>query len=107
MTTIEFKQKFPQYKDLEGNELWDKMTEVFLNTNEVLTADPNREIIYHEPITLLNGVIVSVEDSSKTRWLNSKGEEVFLKEDAPMEKPTESYRMNIIDFGEKEDENIQ
>lgn len=30
MTTTEFKQKYPQYKNLEEGELWNKMEEYYL-----------------------------------------------------------------------------
>lgn len=100
MTTTEFKKKYPQHSHLEGDALWDEMTLSLLNNDNVLTADPNREIIYHEPITLPNGISVSIEDSSTTRWLNSKGEEVKVKpEKRVVDNVAESYRMEIVDFG--------
>ena len=117
MTTEEFKIKYPHYAHLEGDELWDKITLVLLESDNVLHADPNREIIYHDPVTI-NGMEWLVENDSKTRWLNNKGEEVKLKEcnrngikrdgesctlnnNCTYPKclaPTESYRMEIIDF---------
>lgn len=98
MTTTEFKIKYPQYSNLEGNELWDTMAEIVLQQDNVLYADPNQEKIYHEPITLENGIIVKVEDSSTTRWLNNKGEEVKVREEKIKYPQTESYRVEIIDF---------
>ena len=100
MTTEEFKIEYPQYSHLENDALWDKMTEVLLQSDNVLTADPNREIIYHEPI-VINGMSYSVEDEYATVWLNNKGEKVKLKEPEYFKgNPTESYRCEIIDFGE-------
>ena len=98
MTTEEFKIEYPQYSHLENDALWDKMTEVLLQSDSVLTADPNREIIYHEPV-VINGITWSVEDSSTTVWLNNKGEKVKLIESEYFKgSPTESYRCEIIDF---------
>lgn len=102
MTTEEFKIKYPNYAHLEGDELWDKMTLVLLESDNVLHADPNREIIYHDPVTI-NGIKLSVEDDSTTRWLNNKGEEVKLKEvDYFKGNPTESYKVEIINFSKHE-----
>jgi len=98
MTTEEFKIEYPQYSHLENNALWDKMTEVLLQSDNVLIADPNREIIYHEPVSFFGGQIF-MEDSSTTVWLNNKGEKVKLKEPEYFKgSPTESYRCEIIDF---------
>ena len=100
MTTEEFKIEYPQYSHLENDALWDKMTEVLLQSDNVLIADPNREIIYHDPI-VINGMSYSVEDDSTTVWLNNKGEKVKLKEPEYFKgSPTESYKCEIIDFGE-------
>lgn len=98
MKAIEFKSQYPQYSHLEGEGLWDKMTLTLLEGDNVLTADPNQVKTYHDPIILANGVSVSVEDSSTTRWLNSKGEEVKLAEEKINHPQTESYRLEIIDF---------
>jgi len=97
MTTEEFKTAYPHYSHLEGDELWDKMTEMLLESVNVLTADPDREIIYHDPI-IINGETWSVEDSSSTVWLNKKGEKVKIIEPEYKGSPTESYRVEIIDF---------
>jgi hypothetical protein len=101
MTVKEFKVAYPQYSNLEGDDLWDKMTEVFLECGEVLYADPNQVKVFHEPIQTEYGKI-TIEDSSTTRWLNSKGELVRVGEpDEPVcEKPVENYKFEIIDFGE-------
>lgn len=103
MTTTEFKQKYPQYKKLEGDELWDKMTESLLETEDVLYADPNQIKVFHKPIETEYGKI-SIEDSSTTRWLNSKGELVRIGEPyyPKVGTPTESYRGVIIDFSDGE-----
>jgi hypothetical protein len=99
MTPKEFKIKYPQYSNLEGDILWDVMIEMLLCSDNVLTADPNREIIYHEPTLLPCGSSISVEDNSTTRWLNSKGEEVKLKPEPKfVGSATESYRMIILDL---------
>jgi len=98
MTTTEFKIKYPKYSALEGDELWDKMTETLLHSNNCLYADPNRDIIYHDPIAI-DGMSIQIEDSSTTRWLNSEGEEVIVpSNDSPTEPSHTSYRMHIIDF---------
>lgn len=100
MTETEFKRDYPQHAHLEGDELWDKMTEVFMECGEVLYADPNQVKIFHEPIETEYGK-VSIEDSSTTRWLNKKGGLVTVGEPIrPVsDTPLESYRMEIIDFG--------
>jgi|SRR3972149_3423212 len=102
MTTQEFKIKYPQHSQLEGNDLWDKMTKSLFETGETLYADPNQVKVYHESIEIY-GNKVSIEDSSTTRWLNSKGELVRIGEpDEPtLKNPITSYRMEIINFGEK------
>lgn len=99
MTQNEFKIKYPQYSHLEGDEL-DMMTLSLLESDGVLYADPNQVKTYLPPIEVF-GNKVSIEDSSTTRWLNKKGELVRIGEpkiDTPTH-PTESYRMEIIDFG--------
>jgi hypothetical protein len=100
MTILEFKTQYPQYSHLEGNDLWDKMTEALLQFGEVLYADPNQEKVFHHPMDIGNGIIVTMEDSSTTRWLNSKGELVRIgePEEPKIEIPLESYKMEIIDF---------
>lgn len=102
MTIQQFKTNYPQYAHLEGDALWDKMTESLLEHGEVLTADPNQVKVYLEPIDIGNGIMVSIEDSSTTRWLNDKGELVMIgeSEQPKITTPTESYRMVIIDFSE-------
>ena len=88
MTTTEFKQKYPQYKDLEDDALWDKMTEIFLQSDNVLYADPNQEKVYSNPViidvALDNGnyskSTFTVENSSTTRWLNKEGKLVRIWE---------------------------
>lgn len=98
MTTEEFKIRYPEYSSLEGDSLWDKMAEVLLKLDNVLIADPNREIICHDPI-IINGISYQVEDDLATVWLNSKGEKVKLKEPEYFKgNPIESYKCEIIDF---------
>jgi len=98
MNTKEFKKNYPQYSHLTGDNLWDKMTELFCQDNETYTADPDRDIIYHKPVILNNGITVKLEDSSKTVWINSKGQKGYLKEKPKKGYPTESYRMTILDL---------
>jgi len=102
MTTTEFKLKYPQYKDLEGDELWNKMEDTLFEIGEVLYADPKQEKVFHEPIETEYGKI-TIEDSSTTRWLNSKGELVRIDEPKRLKPtyPTESHSFQIIDFGKK------
>lgn len=100
MTTTQFKEKYPQYSHLEGDDLWDKMAEYVCAEGEQYIADPDREIVFHEPI-IYNGIKVWMEDSSKTVWVNSKGEKGLIKEDAPPpDSQTTSYSMVIWDAGE-------
>jgi|SRR6187402_3622926 len=106
MTPQQFKVKYPQYSDLEGDALWDRMTEMLLQSDNVLTADPNQEKVYHEPFKMnilqddgvYREMTFQVEDSSTTRWLNNKGEEVKLKGDVISAKQVTSYKMEIVDF---------
>ncbi len=102
MTVEQFKIKYPQYAHLEGDELWDMMTESLLQSDNILTADPNRTITYHEPVTLNDGYKVFIEDNSTTIWLNSKGEQVILEQKPTPKNPTTSYRMEIINFKEND-----
>lgn len=100
MNTTEFKEKYPQYAHLEGDELWDKMTESFFEEGEVYVADPDREIIYHEAVNIEGIGEVLMENSAKTVWINSRGERGLLKERTiPSEESTTSYSMVILDFG--------
>jgi len=103
MTITEFKQKYPQHKNLEEDELWNKMEDNLFETGEVLYADPNQVKTFHEPIDTEYGKI-SIEDSSTTRWLNRDGELVRIGEPKRPEPttPTESYSFQIIDFNEKQ-----
>lgn len=102
MNIKEFKLKYPQHADLEGDVLWDMMELSLLESSNVLTADPNQKKVYHEPVILDNGISVQIEDSSTTRWLNKNGELVRIGEPPLpiLSIPTESYRMDIIDFSE-------
>ena len=113
MTPKEFKEKYPQYKDLEGDALWDKMEDVLLGLGNVLTADPNREVVYHEPFNINvlqdNGeyatFAVYEEDSFKTVWLDKDGNKVnYVMGCDPYDKehPTESYRMVIWDANKQD-----
>jgi hypothetical protein len=99
MTPNEFKIKYPQYSDLEGDALWDKMTFTMMSQGQVLSADPNRKIVYCEPVKHISGAVIMVEDDSTTRWLNSEGEEVKVEQERKFSgKSTTSYRIEIIDF---------
>lgn len=98
MRVSEFKLAYPQYSHLEGDQLWDKMTEVFLSTNGVLIADPKQKKVFL-PSLDIGGINVSIEDSSTTRWLNDKGELVRIGEEPYLGDGNHtSYRMEIIDF---------
>lgn len=111
MTPNEFKLKYPQHSHLEGDDLWDKMTEVVLQQDNVLYADPTQAKQWLEPITLNllqdDGTYakssVTIEDSSTTRWLNKDGELVRIGEsEIPVSTtPTESYSFVIMDFGDE------
>lgn len=109
MNTIEFKLKYPQYENLEWDALWDMMAEVMLQSSNCLTADPDREIIYHSPVkvnVLQNDgtyaeIKISMEDSSKTVWINPQGERLVLGYDPLGSNNSEihtSYKFQIIDF---------
>lgn len=100
MTAIKFKEKYPQCSHLEGDALWDCMTEMALQGPNALTADPNREIHFHEPVELVNGDLVYIEDDSKTVWLNNKGEKIkYIAGIDSYDKnnATESYSFAIWD----------
>ena len=98
MTTTEFKENYPQYKDLENDALWDKMTEVFLQSDNVLYTDSNQQKVYSNPViidvALDNGnyskSIFKVEDSSTTRWLNKEGKLVRIGEGEVERESTKS-----------------
>jgi hypothetical protein len=106
MTTTEFKQKYPQYKDLEGDELWDMMTDCLCKTGNKLYPDPTQERVFHKPIKIdvlqKDGCYakqtIVVEDGSKTRWLDEEGNLVRVGE-IPMvlTKQMVSYSMVIWD----------
>ena len=103
MIPQEFKTEYPQYAHLEGDALWDMMTNVAFSKGKVFTADPDREIIFHEPVTVYlddgSPMPVYMENSSKTVWINERGEKGLLI-DPPPTKGTESYSMEIIDFSD-------
>lgn len=106
MTTKEFKIEYPQYSHLENDALWDKMTEVLLQSDNVLIADPNQVKTYNTHVLDILQDDGTYKKSTfqiefGTRWLNNKGEKVKLKEPEYFKgHPTESYRCEIIDFGE-------
>ena len=112
MTTTEFKQKYPQYSHLEGDELWNKMEDTLFEMGEVLYADPNQVKTFHEPYKMdilqddgvYREMTFTVEDSSTTRWLNKDVELVRIGEpERPKPThPTESYSFQILDFGKKD-----
>lgn len=96
MTVAEFKQNYPEYSHLEGDELWDKMTDMVCLTGSVYTADPDREIHYNS--YHVDGIgEVSIEDSSKTVWINERGEKGYLKEKPFEGKPLTIYGFAIFD----------
>lgn len=110
MNTTQFKLVYLQYENLEGDHLWDMMTEVMFQSSNCLTVDPDREIIYHEPVKVnvlqddgtFAEMKISMEDSSKTVWINSKGEKLVLGYDPLASNNSEghtSYKFEIIDFG--------
>lgn len=112
MTTTEFKQKYPQHKDLEGDELWDRMTLTLLESDSTLYADPNQVKTFHKPYKMdilqddgvYREMTFTVEDSSTTRWLNKDGELVRIGEPLRPKPihPTESYSFQIIDFSDED-----
>lgn len=95
MTTEEFKIDYPNYAHLEGDELWDKMTLMLLESDNVLHADPNQVKTFNR-VVLDDGTYIDVEFGR--RWLNNTGEEIQVKEIEQIENPIESYRCEIIDF---------
>lgn len=102
MTTTEFKIEYPQYSHLENDDLWDKMTEVLLQSDNVLIADPNQVKTYNTHVLDILQDDGTYKKSTfqvefGTRWLNSKGEEIVVKENKSFEGST-SYRFEIIDF---------
>lgn len=88
MTTKEFKDRYPQYAHLEGDTLWDKMTEKFAELANTLYADPDQEKVFHEPIKIdvlqkdysYVEQTFMIEDSSTTRWLGKDGNLVRIGE---------------------------
>lgn len=103
MTTEEFKIKYANYAHLEGDELWDKMTEVLLESDNLLHADPNQVKTFKTMVLDLPQNDGSYQKSTihmevNTRWLNNKGEEVQVKEIEQIKNPVESYKCEIIDF---------
>lgn len=107
MTPKEFKEKYPEYAHLEGNELWDMMQNVLLKSGTILVADPNRIPVFHPPVEIPNIGIVYIEDETKTEWIDKNNNKVRLvvcsdpfKEDAPLT----TYKMGIFNLGSKEEE---
>jgi len=111
MTATEFKQKYPQYSHLEGDELWNKMEDSLFEMGEVLYADPNQVKTFHKPCKMdilqddgvYREMTFTIEDSSTTKWLNKKGELVRVgdPERPKPTQPTESYSFQIIDFSDE------
>lgn len=100
MTPNEFKEKYPQYRHLQGDGLWDTMTKMVpkLENWKTLTADPNRKIEYLPSVELVNGMSVFIEDDSKTVWLDKEGNKFKFKETEPKHyKGNTSYKMVIWD----------
>ena len=113
MNVYEFKDKYPQYANLEGEDLWNKMEDTLLSSDNALYADPNQEKIWLDPIEIpilqedgtYKNIKVVEEDSSKTRWLNKDGNLVRVGEGAVNKqkgKPIESYRMIIWDASKQQ-----
>lgn len=108
MNQTEFKLKYPQYSHLGEDALWNMMEDTLLQSGNCLYADPEQIKTFCKQISsdiLQNdGTYVksylTIEDSSTTRWLNSKGELVRVAE---IERPTykhslTTYSLEIIDF---------
>lgn len=107
MTATEFKEKYPQHKNLEGDELWDKMTTTFLQDGSVLYADPKQEKVWLDTIEIPTlqedgsyiNIKITMEDSSTTRWLDKEGKLVRVGEpllDIP-QNPVTSHSIVIWD----------
>ena len=80
MTPNEFKKRFPEYKHLEGNELWNKMEDIMSLCENILHADPFQQ----------------------KEWLDKKGNLVRIGEPELKTKgnPTTSFRFIIWDASE-------
>jgi len=109
MTTQEFKQNNPQYDHLEGNELWNKMEEAALRWG--WAADYSEGIV-EELSGIINGLQVIV--NSPTHWIHEITRERITNDEMksrceskfnnfnPDNLPLESFKFEILDFGEEQ-----
>lgn len=108
MTTKEFKDKYPHYSHLEGNDLWNAMEDSLLQTGDSWTADYS-DGYTEESSGVVNGITYSwrypkywINESTKERL---SLEEYNSKQDPPQKTMVdqvtlESCRVDFIDFGQ-------
>ena len=76
MTTEEFKKLKPQYKDIEGDELWDAMTEYMLRQQEgseiMKTAMPIWKTHTLRWLFYRKGLVWHMGTPDNNRWTSSK-----------------------------------
>ena len=87
MTVIEFKERYPQYSHLEGNELWNKMEDVFILEHSAIPF--SGEYIEFE----YNGIQFKI-DKNIDEFFSEKKNTTMM----------ESYRYVLIDLSQTKKE---
>ena len=110
MTTKEFKDKYPHYSHLEGDDLWNAMEFMLLQSSDSWTADYSEgsdEEFIHERA---DGI--KLYWNQNKHWVNDHtGERItrqefdrrqelkYPKQNLASQGTLESYRMDFLDFG--------
>lgn len=102
MTPEEFKQKYPEYADLEGYELWNKMEDVLVKIGNSWTAD------YSDGYDVIE-LREDVEFHQNKYWINDATSERITNEEFEKRtrrkhinltsNPLTSFSWEIVDFG--------
>lgn len=112
MTTREFKDKFPQYENVEGDNLWNAMEDYALQHSDSWTADYSGGAT-EEFIGKFNGLDVYMNHNKY--WINDSTQERITDEefqrrqeakyppqDWASQAAVESVRLDFLDFGIKD-----
>lgn len=106
MTTKEFKDKYPHYSHLEGDDLWNAMENHLLDDSTGWTGDYSEGYEEEFKHTMNNGMQISwrhpkhwVNTFTNERLTNAEFDSRFNPPIEQSTKSIESYRFDILDFG--------
>lgn len=101
LTIEDFKKQYPQHKDLEGDELWNKMEDVLFETGEQFVP----ETYGKDKVYKYDGNVLTLKNP--LTWKSLKDGRIISDEElnpSPVRRQikSENYRMIIMNIGENE-----